>query len=180
VDRKERIDNYLLLSLEEILGDFKIKNNGLNGFRVRNSKPKNKKIKEFLLKRKIYWTPERIDEAFDNYKKELGRSPTHKEFMKKFGGAENAIFRGRYNEKICSWRDYLIHRGQKPTYEKWTPERIDEAFDNYKKELGRIPSSSEFKKRYDGAMRSIIKRRYNPNISSWKEYIKFRNKESLL
>jgi superfamily II DNA or RNA helicase len=58
-----------------------------------------------------YWTSEKIDKAYDGLKKELGRVPSFCEFQKRYGGAFNAILRGRYDPRIRKWSEYIRHRG---------------------------------------------------------------------
>ncbi|MCX6818393.1 MAG: SNF2-related protein [Candidatus Aenigmarchaeota archaeon] len=56
----------------------------------------------------------------------------------------------------------------------WNPKRIDDAFDKLKEELGRDPSSNEFREKYDGAFSAVIRGRYDPKITKWNDYVKYR------
>lgn len=123
----------------------------------------------------IYWTPERVDEVFDKTANTLERTPTHTEFSKLYKGAIAAITGGRYKAEITTWKQYLEYRGLKSHRESWTPERIDEVFDKMREEFGRTPTHKELVKVYGGAISAIENGRYNPEITTLKQYMEHRN-----
>lgn len=59
---------------------------------------------------KVKWTPEAIDNAFNQMVDELGRRPAFNEFAERFPGAIDSIVKGRYDDTIISWSQYLAHR----------------------------------------------------------------------
>lgn len=72
------------------------------------------------------WSPQAIDEAFDTLERKLGKTPTSVEFHKLHGAALRAIGKGRYDSKVHSWPEYLVHRGKKPYRTRTNPTRIFE------------------------------------------------------
>ena len=58
----------------------------------------------------------------------------------------------------------------------WMPEKIDEVFDQMENELQRSPPQEEFGDKYGGALKAIQMKRYNPSISTWNGYLKYRRK----
>ncbi|MBS3089542.1 hypothetical protein J4461_01520 [Candidatus Pacearchaeota archaeon] len=72
------------------------------------------------------WSPKAIDEAFDTLERKLGKTPTSVEFHNLHGAALRAISKGRYDSKVHSWPEYLIHRGKKPYRTRTNPIRIFE------------------------------------------------------
>jgi len=64
------------------------------------------------------WTPKKIDETFDSMLKDLERVPRAKEFSKEYGRAYLIIIKGKYDQKITRWSEYLAHRG-------FVPEKFD-------------------------------------------------------
>lgn len=60
----------------------------------------------------ISWIPPKIDNAYDEMRERLGREPRAKEFEKECKGAMSAIRKGRYDENIRSWPEYVLHRAR--------------------------------------------------------------------
>ncbi|MBS3055916.1 MAG: hypothetical protein J4473_00630, partial [Candidatus Aenigmarchaeota archaeon] len=120
------------------------------------------------------WTPEKIDEVFDEMQEELRRNLICKEFEKKYGGALRAINQGRYDPQITTWNQYLKHRGYELNHQTWTPEKIDEVFDKMNEDLGRVPTRTEFEKEYGRAIVAINQGRYDPQITTWSQYLEHR------
>ncbi|HHT9116720.1 MAG TPA: hypothetical protein ACFYEL_09650, partial [Candidatus Wunengus californicus] len=75
------------------------------------------------------WDSERMDKAFDEMKTELGRTPTVTEFSRKYGGALDNIYDGRYNQNIRTWVQYLEHRGIKQEVPIKTPDQLQTLFE---------------------------------------------------
>ena len=120
-----------------------------------------------------YWTPEKINRAYNELKEELGRVPMKREFP---SGALSAITRGRYDENVRNWNQYLEYRREELNKKRgyWTLDRIDAAFDQLKEELGRIPTYDEFPRR---ALEIIEKGKYDSKIRMWNQYLIHRGEE---
>ena len=125
-------------------------------------------------------TPRMVDEAFDSLMQELGCIPTNTVFRKKHSRAMNAIQKGRYSPNIKRWTQYLEYRGHKPQRRgTFTPDSIDRSFDAFKAEIGRMPTSGEFKAKHGPEYSRICKGKYHPNIKGWGQYLQHRGyKES--
>src|SRR3990167_8457137 len=122
----------------------------------------------------VKWTAEKIDEVFDKMNEELERVPTLRNFSKKYGRAIVAINQGRYDPQITTWNQYLEHRNCETHRQAWTPEKIDEVFDKMNEDLGRIPTRTEFEKEYGRAIVAINQGRYDPQITTWSQYLEHR------
>lgn len=96
-----------------------------------------------------YWTPEKIDETFDQMVDELGRMPTQKEFSKCYPGAFVKIRRRGYMPNIKTWADYVRHRGlgqelsTSPRYDSGTKVNIVELYLFGKENRRRIAKNHE-------------------------------------
>ncbi len=121
------------------------------------------------------WTPPLIDKTVDDYIKELGRPPTSEELQTSAPGAHNAIVRGVYNPTIKRYSAYLERRGLIVNHTNlWDPYKVDEAFDNQVRQLGRTPTVLEFKGKNRGALNFIRKGRYNAALRSYSGYLRHR------
>jgi hypothetical protein len=114
-----------------------------------------------------YFTPKNIDDAFDKLRQELNRVPTSTEFGKEFRGALFAIIHKKYSSKINTWNQYVEHRGFN-TRNSWNPEKIDKKFNDLIEKLNRVPFAKELGW---GAIDSIRKGRYSPEIRSYSQYL---------
>lgn len=90
------------------------------------------------------WTPEGIDNAFDQMVDELGRRPTFDEFAGKFARAMQIIVTGGYNPNIKSWTQYLTHRNyhqikDAPTFREFI--ESDETAQMFVRVLGGSPAA---------------------------------------
>ena len=131
---------------------------------------------EELNRKRGYWIPERIDRAYDELNEKLGRVPTYDEFPH---GALEIIEKGRYDSEIKTWNQYLEHKGAELNHEhgKWTPEEVDRVFDEMKERLGRVPTMREFGDKFLGAVKVILRNRYDPEISTWNQYLDHRGEK---
>jgi len=136
-----------------------------------------KGIELYQYHRGYKWTPQAIDEAFDELSKDLGRRPTSIEFGDKYSGAWDAIIKGRYDHGVATWNQFLAHRGIEVRKYKWTPQAIDEAFDKLMRDLGRVPVGDEFVKKYGGALDAITHGKYDPSITTWNQFLAHRGFE---
>ncbi len=133
-----------------------------------------------MRKETFYSTNEDVDRAFDEMKRELGRTPTRNEFRKKYGGANHFLLSGKYiihddsDRKIIAWDQYLEHRGTDPSDISHTPEKTDQAFDELMAKLGRVPTRIAFEKEYSGKLHYITSGGYNQKITTWNQYLEHR------
>lgn len=121
------------------------------------------------------WTPQKIDNAFDELRAEKGRVPSHGEFAERFGSALGAIVDGRYRLDIKNYSAYVRHRGLEPLSDKkreWKRENIEAAFRKITADMGRQPSVGEFRERFPGAMKAIFRGSYDPQIKKWSGFVK--------
>ena len=170
---KDNLNPEIPIKHPKILGSLILKRDLEN-----KPKPYKDNLKEILQRLKeagvfSVWTPERIDQVFDNFVIELnGKVPTYRQFQKKYPGALDAIHKGRYNPKIRKWSEYAESRGRNTYVNFLTTKDVDEAFMNLVKEFTRFPKSTEFQYRFSGPYKMILEGRYSPKISSWKEFVK--------
>lgn len=78
----------------------------------------------------IRWTPEKVEKAYIELKKQLGRQPTSREFSKKYGSALSFIYRGRI-PGIKSWREFVKHMGGEPLRHPYQKEEKTTALKKY-------------------------------------------------
>ncbi|MBS3089543.1 hypothetical protein J4461_01525 [Candidatus Pacearchaeota archaeon] len=126
-----------------------------------------------------YNSPAKINGAFDELEKEIGKVPTAREIEESCGGLLVSLRKGRYHPEIKTYNDYLKHRGKLVLHDigRWSsPNKIDEAFDRLEESLGRTPRRKDFVIKYAGALSAIVQGRYNKNIHYWNEYLMFRNR----
>lgn len=120
-----------------------------------------------------YWSnPANINDAFNKLREKFGRSPTSVEIGEKYGtGLINAIYDGRYSDTIKNWKEYVIFMEGTVRNDWSNPSNIDEAFDQLKSELGRVPKYDEIIDRYGGIMNAISKGKYLPEIKTYNQYL---------
>lgn len=120
-------------------------------------------------------TKNKIDEAYDNEKKRLGRVPTQGEFVEATGkGAVAAIIKGVCGSSIKNYCDYVFSRGDIPKIIKWNLDRMNRVYDIRKKALGRVPRYNECKELH-GAISALYKGGIViSGVSGYRDYLKFR------
>ncbi len=131
-----------------------------------------------LTPRLVSWTSAAVDTAFETLSTKLGHPPSLVEFRQETGGAYAFILSGGYDRDVRSWKDFAQRKGNPNVgREHWTPEKIDVAFDRLRAELGRTPNYNEFSSGCQGALGAIEKGRYDPEITTYIEFIDHRGAE---
>ena len=128
------------------------------------------------MKNRKYYTPEKIVQAYQDCRKDIGRNPTLQEFAKKYRGALDAIRHRGVIPNVTTWNDFLRYMGETIGYDKKkynTPEKIKKVYEQCKKELGRVPTQKEFAKEYRGALASIRRRKIIPGVTSWTGLVRY-------
>ncbi|MBI2632610.1 hypothetical protein HYW75_06400 [Candidatus Pacearchaeota archaeon] len=118
------------------------------------------------------YTPEKVKRIFLELEEMLHRTPTQDEFDEFCSGALKRIKRGCYDPKIKSWNQFLTGMGEEIARSRWTLSNIVRAYNTLQRELGRQPNMKEFKNKFGGALNAIVEGRYDPEVFSWRDFIR--------
>ncbi len=102
----------------------------------------------------------------------LNRVPIFREFKREYPVAANDILCGKYDEKIRTWNQFLVERGEKLQKRRpWTKERIAKKFYKVKESLGKTPSLKEFRRKAPQALEAIKNGLYSPSVIQYSEFL---------